>query len=122
LFNFDGSDASIISTPSTGTVTLVERVDVIITVLDITTGLPIEGARVYIEADTGGDVVAGTEIVNDITNASGVFATTFDYTTDQPIIGRVRHGTTSTYYRTGTITGPIGSTGLTQTILLIPDE
>jgi len=122
LLNANGSDASLISTPSTGTVALRDRVDITITVLDLTTGLPIDGARVYIEAETGGDLPDETEILNDTTNASGIATTTLDYTSDQPIVGRVRHGTTSTYYKTGTITGPIGSTGLTQTILLIPDE
>lgn len=122
LINTNGSDCSIVSTPSTGTVVLKTRTTLTITVKDVLTGAVVVGARCYIEAETGGDLPDGTEIMNATTNGSGIAAVSFDYTSSQPIVGRVRKGSASTYYQTGIISGPITSSGLTQTILLIPDE
>lgn len=122
LINGGTSDASIVSTPNGGTVTLVQEVQLTITVKDVETLVNIENARVYIEADSGGPLSAGTEIMNELTNVSGVASASFNYTASQPIIGRVRKGTSSPRYVTGTISGPITSGGLTQTVLLIPDE
>ena len=122
LINKNGSNCSITSTTGGGTIILKTRTTLTITVKDVIDNSTINNARVYIEADTGGDLSAGTEIMNTITNTFGIATTSFDYTSNQPIIGKVRHGTSSTYYKTGNITGIITSAGLTQTILLIPDE
>ena len=92
------------------------------TVLDNDTGVGVSGARVYIQADTGGDLVSGTVIMNGITNGSGIATATFDYTNDQPIIGRVRKGSSSTYYKTNVVSGPLTSTPLDVTILMLKDE
>lgn len=122
LTNSNGSDCSIVSTPNGGTVTIVEQVTLTITVKDVTDQSNIENARVFIEADTGGPLSAGTEIINTLTNASGIATVSFDYTSSQPITGVVRKGSVSTLYRSSSITGSITSAGLVQTILLIPDE
>lgn len=122
LINTNGANCSIVSTPNGGTVTLKTRTTLTITVKDVTDSSNIESARVYIEADSGGDLTAGTEIMNTTTNASGVATVSFDYTSNQPIVGRVRKGTSTPLYKSGAVTGPITSAGLTQTILLIPDE
>jgi hypothetical protein len=70
-----------------------------------------------------GTITATCSILNGVTNASGVLQiSTFNYTSDQPVTGKVRRATTGTKYKTGTITGTITSTGLDTTVLLIADE
>ena len=98
-----------------------------IEVLDITTGLAIPDARVLVEADSGGDLAVGTDIIDGSTNASGIITDTRTYTNDQPITGRVRRATPSlgdgTLYRTSNIVGTVSSAnGLSITVQMIPDE
>lgn len=123
--NQNGSNLSNTSifTPLGGTVTIIEAVSVKVIVKDINTKANIEGARVLLEADSGGDLTAGEDILTGTTDSNGEFEiTNFRYTSDQPITGRVRKGTSSTYYKTSGIAGTITSTGLTLTIFMIPDE
>lgn len=114
--------ATIGSSPFGGTLVIANRQTLTVTVLDAVTSSPVVGARVYIEADTGGDLTPGTVIMSTTTNGSGVATASFDYTTDQPIIGRVRKGTSSTYYKTNSIPGPLTINPLDVTILMVPDE
>ena len=96
-----------------------------VTVKDADTLANIQDARVLLEADSGGPLSAGTDILSGVTNASGVIETTaFNYTSDQPVTGRVRRATTSfgTLYKQGTITGTITVNGFDVTILLQSDE
>lgn len=124
IINTNGAnaDSSKCNAPFGGTLTVATEVTLTITALDVNDNSAISGARVYIEADSGGDLAAGTEIANTTTNGSGIATISFNYTSDQPIIGRVRKGSASPFYKTSPITGPITSSGLTQTILMIPDE
>lgn len=70
-----------------------------------------------------GTITATCAILDGATNASGILqTTTFNYTSDQPITGKVRRATTGTKYKTGAITGTITSSGLDTTVLLIIDE
>lgn len=122
IVNISGGDASIGSAPFGGTLVLATRQTLTVTVLDASTSAAISGARVYIEADTGGDLVAGTEIMNTTTNGSGVATATHDYTSDQPIIAYVRKGSTSTYYSEASIGGPLTSDPLNATVFMVIDE
>lgn len=122
IVNIDGGNASIGAAPFGGTIVIATRQTLTVTVLDVNTGAAIEGARVYITADTGGDLTAGTIIMNELTNASGVATTTFDYTSDQPVISRVRKASSSTYYKTAPITSTLTSVALTTTVFMVPDE
>lgn len=125
IVNINGDqqgDASIGSAPFGGNIIIATRQTLTVTVQDATDFSAISGARVYIEADTGGDLAAGTEIMNTTTNGSGVATVTFDYTNDQPIIARVRKGSTSTYYKENIIGGPLTSDPLNVVTLLVPDE
>ena len=122
LTNTNGSDCSIVSTPNAGTIVLQTEVTLAITVRDVVTNALIVGARCYIEAAAGGDLATGTEIMNMVTNGSGLASITFNYTSDQPILAWVRKGGTSPVYGEGPLPGPITSEGLTATVLLIPDE
>lgn len=113
------------SEPGTGNglVDIVNTVTVRVTVLDASTLLPIEGARVLVEADTGGPLAAGTDILNALTNVSGVVEdTAFSYTADQPIVGRVAKGTVSPVYKPASITGDILNTGFSTNVFLTLDE
>jgi len=122
LVNIGSGNASIVSAPFGGTVIIATRQTLTITVLDATTLAPVVGARVFIIADTGGDLAVGTVIANAITNSSGVATATHDFTNDQPIIGKVRKGSSTLFYSQGAIPGPLTSTALVSTILLVPDE
>lgn len=117
--NSNGGDASTAIATGGGSVVIQNRVTVTITVLDNDDSSVIVGARVYIEADTGGPLTAGTVIMNTTTNASGIATATVDLSASQPIIGRVRKGTSAPYYKTGLIGGPITLSGLTETVLLV---
>lgn len=83
----------------------------------------IEGARVYLVADTGGPAVEGTIIINQITDSSGqVFDGKYEYVSNQPVIGKIRKGTSSTKYKTSPITGTITEDGLNITAFMVSDE
>lgn len=75
-----------------------------------------------------GTITATCAILNGVTgdgdpDPAGILqTTTFNYTSDQPIAGKVRRASTGTKYKTGAITGTITSTGLDTTVLLIADE
>jgi len=93
-------------------------VTVKVTVKDAATGAAISGAMVFLE-----ESVSGTDIIKTTTNASGVAQnTTYDYTTDKAVTGRVRKASSGSLYKTGDITGTITSNGFDTTILLIKDE
>lgn len=70
-----------------------------------------------------GTITATSRILNELTSAAGIVQDTgFNYTTDQPVTGRARKGTTSPKYRTATLSGTITSTGFDVTTLLVSDE
>jgi len=119
--NISGGDATIGAAPFGGTIIIATRQTLTVTVLDAIDNSAISGARVYIEADTGGDLAVGTEIMSTTTNGSGVATVSFDYTSDQPIVGRVRKGSAATFYKSGTVSGPLTSNQLDETVLLVPD-
>lgn len=137
------SSAAIFVSPTTGTVTInvnggdtptvrsagasvvinnTKTVRVI--VKDADTLANIQDARVLLEADSGGPLSAGTDILSGVTNASGIIETTaFNYTSNQPVVGRVRKATSpGTLYKQGSITGTITVNGFETTILLQSDE
>jgi hypothetical protein len=70
-----------------------------------------------------GSPTATCAILNGTTDASGIIQNTgFNFTSNQPITGKVRKATTGTKYKTGAITGTITTAGLDTTVLLIADE
>lgn len=114
-YKTDGATVTIVSNP----VTLTVHVE------DIDTFANLQNARVYVEADTGGPLSAGTVIINALTNASGDASDTRTYASDQPITGWVRRASSGfgTVYKQATITGSIDSAnGLTVNVLMVPDE
>ncbi len=121
--NTGTSNASIGSAPFGGTIVIATEQTLTVTVKDAKTGAAIENARVLVEAASGGALTAGTAIIDAVlTNVSGVASATFDYTSDQPVTGRVRKGSVSTAYKTGSVSGTITAAGFDVTVLLVPDE
>ena len=120
--NINGSDASIGSTPNGGTVSFLNNVVVSVTVLDASDQTPVTGARVFLETDIGGPLPSGTVVVNALTDASGNVQTNFDFSSSQPVKGRVRKGTSAPLYKTGILSGSITSSGLSLTSLVVRDE
>ena len=121
--NSGTSNASIGATTNSGSIVFVSPVTVRVTVQDATDFSAVAGARVLLEADSGGPLTAGTDILSGTTNGSGVIEdTAFQYSADQPVVGVVRQGTSSTYYQQGSITSTITEDGLDIVILVVPDE
>lgn len=121
VINTNGSNATIMSAPN-GTIELKERTAISFITLDAVDLTPVVGARIYIEADAGGDIATGTELMNIPTNGSGIATIVFDYSNNQAITGSARKGTATPFYKSTPITGTIGLTGLSQTLLLVQDE
>lgn len=111
------------STPSIrtagATVVVQNAVPVTVTVKDINTGTAIENARVLLEK-----VSDGTDILTGLTNSSGVATTSYAFTGNTAVTGKVRRATAAygALYKSAPISGTITAAGLDLTILLIPDE
>ena len=113
--NGAGNQPSIRNAASS-TTTVQASVTVTVTVTD-SSGSAIQDARVYLR-ESGG----GAEILNALTNASGVATTSFTDTTPQAVEGWVRRGTTSPLYKQFPLSGSITSTGYNVTAIMTPDE
>lgn len=69
-----------------------------------------------------GTITATYQIVKGNTNTAGVKGTYgFNYTNDQPIIGKARKAI-DPYYKTVSFTGTITSAGFSTNVFLVPDE
>jgi len=99
-----------------------DTVPVIINVKDIDTLVTLEGARVYLEAGSGGSMSPGTVIFNTLTDSLGKVSTEIEITGDQPVIGRVRFSTSPNFYKTVPISETVSSlNGLGLNVSMIPD-
>lgn len=93
-------------------------VTVKVTVLDIDTELPIEGARVYLKK-----VSDNTVIFNDLTDSNGVVQDTgFEFESSIAVSGRVRKASSAPLYKNSVISATVTSSGLDLTIFMIKDE
>lgn len=99
-------------------------VPVSIVVKDAADGGLISGARVYITAAAGGSTPEGTVILNEVTGITGAVSNpAFELLgTSQPIIGRVRKGTSSPLYKTAPISGSVDASGFSTTVFMVGDE
>lgn len=122
LRNTNGSNCSIVASPFGGSVEVFTEVTVQVTAKSASDFSVIQGAMVLLEADTGGPLTEGDDIIKTTTNASGIASVDFDYLRDQPVVGVIRQGTVSTYFKEGTISGTITEDGLDLTVLLVEDE
>ena len=118
----DGGSTPTIRTAG-ATVNVVNAVTVKVTVRDASTGAVVEGARVYLVADVGGDLTPGDIILNALTNSSGIVQDmAFAYTNPQPVTGRARRGTGTPLYKTSPLSGIIVATGFDTTAFMVGDE
>jgi hypothetical protein len=103
---------------------VIDPVTTLITVIDAITKTALQNVRVLIEADTGGPLTAGVDIISGTTDINGQISDSRTLASNQPIVGRARLSTTlGSLYKTGDIIGTINSTtGFTTTVQLIPDE
>lgn len=108
--------------PNGGTIVFVQQVTVQVTVIDAETFDEITGVRVLLEADSGGPLSLGADILTGTTDGSGIISTSFDYISDQPVTGRARKGSSTIFYKTASIGGVITSDGYSLTVLMVPDE
>jgi hypothetical protein len=69
-----------------------------------------------------GSPVSTYVLIDSDTNGSGIASTVYNYSTDQPVTGVVRKGSSSTYFKTSVISGTITSAGFDQTTLMVSDE
>ncbi|KPK55003.1 MAG: hypothetical protein AMS22_05105 [Thiotrichales bacterium SG8_50] len=70
-----------------------------------------------------GTITSTTVIFNETTNVSGQVSDTRSLSTDQNVIGKARKSSATPFYRSSPITETISSsTGLSLTVLMIPDE
>lgn len=70
-----------------------------------------------------GAITSSYVILDGLTDVSGIEQdTAFSYTNSQPVLGRVRRGTSSPLYKTAPISGSITAAGLDTTVFLVADE
>lgn len=119
-----GKSTPTIKNDGSGTVSVVAgQVTTTITVKDVNTQTAIQGARVYIIADSGGPLAQGTVIINALTDSNGQVSDTRSLASNQPITGYARKSSASPLYKNAPITGTINNgSGLSITSLMIPDE
>jgi hypothetical protein len=119
-----GKSTPTIKNDGSGTVSVVAgQVTTTITVKDVNTQTVIQGARVYIIADSGGPLAQGTVIINTLTDSNGQVSDTRSLASNQPITGYARKSSASPLYKNAPITGTINNgSGLSITSLMIPDE
>lgn len=120
------SGASRPSVQSAGaTINVIEnQVTFTVTVSDIDTGAALQGARVYVIAEAGGDLAAGTVIIDKLlTDANGQVSDVASYSQPQPYTGNIRLASSSPFYKATTISGDISNTGNTPVnVSMIKDE
>ena len=107
-----------------GTVTVVSNpVTTLVNVKSLTLGTAINGASVNVWAAAGGPLAEDTSIIFGNTDVNGDISDTRSLASDQPILGIIRHSTTSPLYQQYDISGTIDSaTGLTINAQMVDDE
>ena len=116
VYNTDLGTVAFYTADNGSTFTPAATVTLTITVVD-TSNTPIQNAQVamYQTSDN-------TELINKLTNASGVASASFTYTSDVDVYLRIRKSTTaSTRYFPVETTGTIESTGFSVTVTLRQD-
>lgn len=69
-----------------------------------------------------GTITSTAVILNALTSASGLAESEIDYTSNQPVTGWIRRGTSTIRYKTQAVAGTITSAGFAATVFMIPDE
>lgn len=116
--NNEGGGLTILNT-GPGSVNVISgAVTVRVTVIANDTGLPVQGARVYIKR-----VSNGTTVLTGLTNASGIIEdTAYSYVGDEAVEGWARKSTSAPLYKTAPIAGTITSIGFQTSAIMIRDD
>jgi hypothetical protein len=95
-----------------------------ITCIDAVTKAAVQNVRVLLEADTGGPLTAGDDIISALTDVNGEATDTRTFASDQPVVGKARLSSSGgALYKTGVISGTISSvSGFSTTVQMISDE
>jgi len=110
-------------TKGSATVVIQNTVALTVGAKDAATGSAIQGARVLLLAGAGGSLTEGTQILTGVTDVNGEVSTSsFNFTSDQPVTGRIRKSSSSPFYKTGLVAGTITSSGLDVSTFLVGDE
>ena len=105
------------TSPNGGTINIQRVVPIKITALDIKTKNPIQGARVFLEEDSSGDV-----LINDVTDSNGQIAIDYIYSDDTEISGKIRKASSPPYYKGAEFTGTITKLGFNQIVFMVEDK
>lgn len=106
-----------------GASTVVNNLVPVTVFVDDENGNALNGVRILIEADTGGPLPVGTEILTGLTSGVGRLSTNHNYTTAQPVKGWARKSTTTPFYKEYPLIGVISiHIGLVFNIQMILDE
>ena len=112
--------ATVTNTGAGATTTINNAVTLKVTVSDAVTGAAIQNARVAVYKT--GNILAGQELINALTDATGVVTTTFNYSVDQGIVVRIRsESPPATRYFPIDATGTITINGYTASFTMISD-
>jgi len=118
-----GGDTPTVRNGAGASTSVVNAVVLTITSKDAANSAAIEGARVYLEAASGGPATVGDVIMTGLTNASGVLENSgFAFLGDQPVVGRVRKSSSSVFYKTAPLSGTITANGLSITAFQVRDQ
>lgn len=115
-------DLNKLSTPNGGTINILPYSTISINVVDIADNTPLEGARVYLVAGAGGTLAEGTVIYNNLTDIDGNISTFIPNPSSTPIVGKVRHSSAITKYKSSAILAIVPTSGLYNTVALIGDQ
>jgi hypothetical protein len=114
-------DGPSVRNSSGSTTTVNNTVTVAITVVD-ELGAAIQNAQVWVAEGTDFDN-PGTVLSNADTNVSGLSSFSYDYSTDQAILYKIRKSSTGgTRYIDRRATGTIEATGFTARVTLVEDD
>ncbi len=112
----DGQSPSVRNGAGATTTIVTGQITLKVTVLDDSTGLPIQDAHVWMGKESD-----KSELLNDATDANGIAQTTISYDTDTDVVGWARQMDLSgTDYEQKAFSGQYTSTGFSITIRLEP--
>jgi hypothetical protein len=121
--NVSGVTGTVTYRTDGATVTIVQDPVTTLVTVKTASGTNIQDARVYVYADTGGPLTAGTVIINGLTDVNGEISDSRTLASDQPIVGWVRKSTSTPLYKQADISAVIDSAvGVSITALMISDE
>lgn len=69
-----------------------------------------------------GTITSTAQIMNELTLSTGIASESFNYSAAQPIVGVIRKSSATPFYKQGTVSGSISSSGFSVTVTMVSDE